>query len=356
MIEIKNLHKTFNEKNLTVNAVDNVSLTINDGEIFGIIGYSGAGKSTFVRCINFLEIPDSGSISITGFRTIDIENGKLYFTENDKKTVVKNSDLLSLRKQIGMIFQHFNLLERSTVFDNVAYPLKYRGLSKSVIRDKVKKLLELVSLSDKIDSYPSQLSGGQKQRVAIARALANEPKILLCDEATSALDPEATESILKLLKDLNEKLGLTIVLITHEMAVIKSICEKVAVIEEGKVVEVGPVYDIFEKPKENITKKFVNSSTVIGNIQKLLDSKLIKLDENHKLLKLVFGRECVTEALISETARKFNVNLSIVLANIDLIQDMLLGNTIVVISGDKENVESAIEFLKSSGVIVEVIK
>ena len=356
MIEIKNLHKTFNSKDLSVNAVDDVSLTINDGEIFGIIGYSGAGKSTLVRCINFLEIPDSGSISITGFKTIDIENGKLYFNEDGKKTSVKNSDLRFLRKQIGMIFQHFNLLERSTVFDNVAYPLKYNGLSKSEIKNKVKNLLELVSLSDKIDSYPSQLSGGQKQRVAIARALANDPKILLCDEATSALDPEATESILKLLKELNKKLGLTIVLITHEMAVIKSICDKVAVIENGRVVEKGEVYDIFEKPKENITKKFVNASTVIGNMQKLIDSNLINIDGNHKLMKLVFGRECVTNALISETSRKFNVNLSIVLANIDLIQDMLLGNTIVVINGDSENVESAIDYLKSSGVIVEVIK
>lgn len=356
MIVIKNIHKTFATSDLTVNAVDNVSLKIEDGEIYGVIGYSGAGKSTLVRCINFLEVPDSGSIEISGFGTISAESQNLYYIHDGKKVKAGDSQLRALRRQIGMIFQHFNLLDRCTVFENVAYSLKYTGKSKAEITEKVKNLLKLVSLEDKIDSYPCQLSGGQKQRVAIARALANDPKILLCDEATSALDPEATESILNLLKELNKKLGLTIILITHEMAVIRSICDKVAVIENGRVVEEGNVYDIFAHPKEKITKRFVNTSSGLGNITKLIHSSLVETSGYSKLLKLVFEKDCVGDAIISETSRKFNVNLSIVLANVDLIQGTPLGGMIVVMSGEEGDVEKAIEYLESCNVKVEVVE
>ena len=225
MIEIKNLNKTYHLKSGDVEAAKNVSLTIEDGEIYGIIGYSGAGKSTLVRCINLLEVPDSGEITVNGVRLTRMENTP----KGEVLKRVSDKELNKARHGIGMIFQHFNLLDRSTVFDNIAYPLKYSGKSRQEIRERVHELLELVDLKDKENVYPSQLSGGQKQRVAIARALANNPGVLLSDEATSALDPEATESILNLLKKLNKQLGLTIVLITHEMTVIKTICSKVAV-------------------------------------------------------------------------------------------------------------------------------
>ena len=228
MIRIENYNKTFNLKSGNVRALENVSLEVADGEKYGVIGYSGSGKSTLVRCINFLEIPDSVRITISDFGSINIKDGKLF---KDCK-LLHERDLKDLRKGIGMIFQHFNLLDRSTVFENVAFSLKYSGLSKHEISEKVFELLDLVGLTDKADVYPSQLSGGQKQRVAIARALVNNPKILLSDEATSALDPDATESILNLLNELNRKLGLTIIIITHEMSVIKAVCNRVAVMEE----------------------------------------------------------------------------------------------------------------------------
>lgn len=357
MIEIKNLHKTFTSKELSVNAVDDVSLSINDGEIYGVIGYSGAGKSTLVRCINFLEVPDNGSVTVSNFGSILAQDGQLFYLQGDKKVKASDKQLRQLRRQIGMIFQHFNLLDRCTVFENIAYPLKYTGKSKEEIKKKVKSLLELVSLEDKIDSYPSQLSGGQKQRVAIARALANDPKILLCDEATSALDPEATESILKLLQELNKKLNLTIILITHEMAVIKTICQKVAVIEEGKVVEEGNVYDIFAHPKKDITKKFVSTSSGLGDIYKLIDSNsdIVNTDDKSKLMKLTFEKDCVGDALISEASRKFNVNFNIVLANVDLIGDTPLGEMIVIVKGEKKDVESALQYFEKCNVKVKEV-
>ena len=219
MIEVRNLKKTYHLKSGDVTALDGVSLSIEDGSVYGVIGYSGAGKSSLVRCLNLLEIPDEGSITMGEYRDIEIRSGEPWYQGRRMDTRRQNE----MRRGIGMIFQHFNLLERSTVFDNIAYPLKYTGRSREEIRDRVFELLELVDLMDKVDVFPSQLSGGQKQRVAIARALAANPKILLSDEATSALDPDATESILNLLKDLNRKLGITIVIITHEMAVIRQI-------------------------------------------------------------------------------------------------------------------------------------
>lgn len=346
MIEIKDLNKTYHLKTGDVEAIKNVSLKINDGEIYGVIGYSGAGKSSLVRCLNLLEVPDSGSITVNDQKLTWIENGEFQrLSDHELKTV---------RKGIGMIFQHFNLLDRSTVFDNVAYPLKYCGKKKEKINARVRELLELVGLTDKIDVYPSQLSGGQKQRVAIARALANNPKVLLSDEATSALDPEATESILNLLKDLNKKLNLTIVLITHEMAVIKSICHKVAVMEKGRVVEEGLVYDIFSNPQADITKKFIASQSSLSKITKLLeeDSSLVQTGENGRLIRLQFEGQSTGKAAVSDISRRFGVNVNIVLANIDILQAGALGNLIVVINGEAKAIEDAIAYLNEHKVKV----
>lgn len=345
MINIEYLDKTYHLKNADVHAVDDVSLHIESGQIYGVIGYSGAGKSTLVRCLNFLEIPDSGSIEIEGFGKVSANQGSLDISQ--KK-------LRELRRSIGMIFQHFNLLDRSTVFDNVAYPLKYTGLSKKEIETRVDELLDLVDLADKKYVYPSQLSGGQKQRVAIARALSNNPKVLLSDEATSALDPDATESILKLLRDLNKRLGITIILITHEMSVIKSIANRVAVMENGKVVEEGDIYDIFANPKKEITKKFINSASALSNITKLIENKTI-IPTDSKLVKLTFTRDSVGSATISKISREYNVDVNIMLANVDVVNADALGGIIASIEGAKENVQRAIDFLHESNVKVEVI-
>ncbi len=348
MIKIENYNKTFHLKSGDVNALKSVSLDIKEGEKYGVIGYSGAGKSTLVRCINFLEVPDDGKITI-GDITIEIRSGILY---KDGKRL-SEKELNALRKSIGMIFQHFNLLDRSTVYDNIAYPLKYTGMSKEDISKKVFDMLDLVGLRDKVDVYPSQLSGGQKQRVAIARALVNSPKILLSDEATSALDPDATESILNLLNDLNRKLGLTIIIITHEMSVIKTVCDKVAVMENGEVVEEGDVYGIFTDPKQPITRKFVNSTSSMGKVEELIRTghKAVKTDKD-PIYKLTFFKDAYVP-LISDISRRFNVDCNIVLANVETIGEFGLGAMIVKITGDR--VAEAIKYLENSNVRVEVV-
>lgn len=352
MIEIKNYNKTFHLKGLEVEALRDVSLKIEDGEVYGVIGYSGAGKSTLVRCINFLEVPDSGSMEINGNK-IDIKDGVLY--RDGVRLSVR--ELNKMRKGIGMIFQHFNLLDRSTVFDNIAYPLKYQGLSKDEISKRVYEMLDLVSLREKVNAYPSQLSGGQKQRVAIARALVNNPKILLSDEATSALDPEATESILNLLAELNKKLGLTVIIITHEMSVIKTICSKVAVMEDGRVVEEGNVYDIFSSPNAPITKKFVSSTSSLSKVDKLIkaNSAVVATKGNERLYKLTFKKD-VDEPVISEISRRFNIDCSIVLANVEVIGNDALGAMIVKISGEEGNIESAVKYITDHNVLLEEVR
>ena len=354
MIEINHLNKVYHLKTGDVNAVNDVTLSIADGEIYGVIGYSGAGKSTLVRCINLLEVPDSGTLTVGSNAPIEIKGGQL--TQNGTRMTEKSQN--QLRRGIGMIFQHFNLLDRSTVFDNIAYPLKHTGMKKNEIRARVVELLELVGLTDKMDVYPSQLSGGQKQRVAIARALANNPKVLLSDEATSALDPDATEAILNLLKDLNRKLGLTIVLITHEMAVIKAIANRVAVMENGAVVEEGSVYDIFSHPKQNITRRFVNSASALSKVDKLIESgsNLVEVKDGQKLVRLTFSRNCVGESLISAVSRLYDVNLNIVLANVEILEGAPLGGMIAIIDGDPENIEGALQFLRDGRVDVDVLR
>ena len=345
MIRIEHLCKTYHLKTGDVTALDDVSLTIEDGDVYGVIGYSGAGKSTLVRCLNLLEKPDSGSVTVGDARLVRTENGQTVF--------MPEKEVNRVRKGIGMIFQHFNLLDRSTVFENVAYPLKYTGLSKEEIRERVLEMLDLVDLRDKEKVYPSQLSGGQKQRVAIARALAGRPKVLLSDEATSALDPDATDSILELLDKLNRQLGLTIVLITHEMSVIKAICNKVAVLEDGKVVEEGNAYEVFASPKAPITRKFISSASALGKLEPLSRSGLLETDGG-TLVILTFGKDCVGDALISVISRKFNVSVNIALANIDRLREGALGRLACVIKGEDEAVEAALQFLKDNKVGVEV--
>lgn len=357
MIEIKDLNKTFHLKNSDVEAVKNVSLSIHKGEIYGVIGYSGAGKSTLVRCLNLLEIPDSGEMRISD-TAITFREGTPYRADKDGLRRMSQGEQNRMRRGIGMIFQHFNLLDRSTVFENVAYPLRYVGMSQKEIKSRVLKMLELVGLTDKIDVYPSQLSGGQKQRVAIARALANNPAILLSDEATSALDPDATESILNLLKELNAQLGLTIILITHEMAVIKSVCQRVAVMENGRVVEEGSVYDIFSQPHAPITRRFVESATSLNKLDRLLsiNSPLVRTKQGEKLIRLTFSNDSVGEHIISSVARQHNVDLNIVLANVEVLQDSTLGGMIAILGGEADNIEAALKYLNDHHVKTEVIE
>lgn len=344
MIKLEHIVKTFqgSSEQGTVDAVRDVSLTIEDGEIFGIIGFSGAGKSTLVRCINLLTRPTSGKVTIAGKDMLGLTPGEL------RKS----------RKKIGMIFQHFNLMPSRTVFGNVAYPLKGSGLSKQEIAGRVRELLELVEITEKENVYPSQLSGGQKQRVAIARALANDPKILLCDEATSALDPQTTASILQLLKSLSKKLGITVVVITHEMEVVKSICQRVAVMEDGKVVELGDVFDIFAKPKEAITRDFIKTASKLSKIDKLLeqDSPFLQMQSGDKLVRLTYIQKDVSEPLISELSRKFDLEVNIILADVEIVGDAPIGGTVVIFHGEHEQIETALQYLEEKNIGVEVLR
>ncbi|GEN54293.1 methionine ABC transporter ATP-binding protein [Halobacillus faecis] len=337
MITIKGLSKIFHTKDQDVRAVDDLSLNINKGEIYGVIGYSGAGKSTFIRLLNRLEDPTEGSILVNDQELTSLSKGKLRLA----------------RQEIGMIFQHFNLLWSRTVHDNIAFPLEIAGVPKAERQKRVDELIDLVGLKGRGGSYPSQLSGGQKQRVGIARALANNPKVLLCDEATSALDPETTDSILDLLVDINEKLGLTIVLITHEMHVIRKICHQVAVMEEGKVVEQGEVLDVFLHPKKPVTKKFVDQ--VMGDPEKETSLQLIK--DNYRsgeIIRLHFVGESTNQALISDLSRKFEVDVNILHGKITQTQKGAYGTMFVQFDGDQTEVQRAIEYIESTSVEVEV--
>lgn len=342
MITLEHVSKTFTTKSGYVHAVRDVSLQINEGEIYGIIGFSGAGKSTLVRCINLLERPEAGNVTVDGRELLKLDA----------------SQLRESRKKIGMIFQHFNLMRLRTVAQNVAFPLKKSGLSKEEIARKVKELLELVDLSEKANVYPSQLSGGQKQRVAIARALANDPKVLLCDEATSALDPQTTHSILKLIKDINQKLNLTVVLITHEMGVVKEICDRVAVMEDGRVVEEGSIVDIFTHPQAKMTKSFIASTSTTDRIYDLIEEghALTELGEDEVIVSLKYDASNATQALISEISRTYDVDCNIIFGNIEVVKDTPIGTLIVVLKGDPEKRKAAFDCIKRHGVETEVIK
>ena len=331
MISIEKVNKIYSNG---FHAVKDVDLEIKKGDIFGIIGLSGAGKSSLIRLLNRLEEPTSGKI----------------FIDNVDITSLSKSELLEKRKKIGMIFQHFNLLSSRTVGENVAFALEIAKWDKGKINDRVKDLLELVELSDKADYYPDQLSGGQKQRVAIARALANNPDILLSDEATSALDPKTTKAILELIKNIQKKLGLTVVMITHQMEVIKEICNKVAVMSGGKIVECGGVHHIFSNPQSDITKELISylPST---------DEKGIEIMQ-HKgryILKLKFLGIIAQDPIISQAVRKFDIDLSIIGGSIDNLSTMQVGHLYVELMGDMEKQKEAINWFEESGVFVEVI-
>ena len=340
MVVLKDVSKTFKGAVRVVEAVRNVSLEVAEKEIMGIIGHSGAGKSTLVRCINLLERPDAGRVIVDGRELTPMGEGELRHE----------------RRMMGMIFQHFNLMKSRTVFENIAYPLR-GSMKKEQISGRILELLELVDMSDKRDAYPSQLSGGQKQRVAIARALANHPKVLLCDEATSALDPQTTKSILKLLRSLNETLGLTIVIITHEMGVIKEICDRVAVMEQGRIVEEGDVFSVFSAPRQNITKEFISTTSNLSRVHDLIEEKssMIKLSEGELLIKLMYVTRNVSEPILSRTSQLFNVEFNILFADIEVIRDAPLGGIIAVLSGGRDKAEEAISYLKEKNVQVEVI-
>ncbi|MBS4190659.1 methionine ABC transporter ATP-binding protein [Bacillus sp. FJAT-49705] len=338
MISIKNVQKIFSSKHGQVKAVDEVNLEINEGEIFGVIGYSGAGKSTLIRMLNGLEIPSSGTVVVA----------------NNEVSHIKGKSLRKARQEISMIFQHFNLLWSRTVRQNIAFPLEIADVPKGERLKRVDELIKLVGLEGREDAYPSQLSGGQKQRVGIARALANNPKVLLCDEATSALDPETTNSILELLVDINERLGLTIVLITHEMHVIRKICHRVAVMENGKVVEMGPVMEVFKNPKAQITKRFVHQVTESEETKETIQQILESYPQG-QIVQLSFVGDAVEQPLMTNLIRDFNITVNILHGNISHTQTGSYGTLFIHLDGDESEITRAIDFIHSKQVGVEVI-
>ncbi|WP_318514376.1 methionine ABC transporter ATP-binding protein MetN [Photobacterium leiognathi] len=340
MIEIKQLNKVFYQGDKAINALSDINLTIQQGTIFGVIGSSGAGKSTLIRCVNLLERPSNGQVIVDG---VDL-------------TTLSNQKLTLARRKIGMIFQHFNLLSSRTVFENVALPLELANTDKATIKAKVTELLALVGLEDKHLSYPSNLSGGQKQRVAIARALASDPKVLLCDEATSALDPATTHSILELLQEINRKLNLTILLITHEMDVVKRICSEVAIIGGGKLVEQGSVGDIFSHPKTELAKDFIRSTldlSIPADYQARMTPT--QVENSFPLIRLEFTGASVDAPLISQVTRKFNLDISILSSDMDYAGGVKFGLMLAEFFGDHTAVNDAIDFLRQNKVNVEVL-
>ena len=306
-----------------------------------IYGPNGAGKSTLVRCINLLEKPTDGKV----------------FVDDAEITALSGKELRKARKKIGMIFQHFNLLASRTVYDNIAFPLEIQGLSKSEIDKRVRPLLELVQLESRANYYPSQLSGGQKQRVGIARALASNPKVLLCDEATSALDPQTTKSILHLLQDINKKMNLTIVLITHQMEVVKTICDRVAVIESGDIIEEGPMIDVFTNPQHPTTKEFTKSviNAELPDIVKQMKLSDTYTEGSKLLVRISFIGDSASEPIISGMVKHFDVDVSIISGNTDQLKDVLFGTLLIEISGNRERIKNALEYLHQQHLKTEVI-
>lgn len=333
MIELKNVRKSFFSNKKEITAVDGVNMTINAGEIHGVIGYSGAGKSTLIRCVNLLETPTEGEVIINGQNLLKLSS----------------SELREVRSKVGMIFQHFNLLKTVTVYDNIAIPLKLSGVPKSELKERVEKYLKIVGLEDRASNYPSQLSGGQKQRVAIARALSLEPTILLSDEATSALDPETTESILDLLLKINRELGITILLITHEMNVIQKICDHVYVMENGSVVEQGTTIDLFTSPQHSTTQKFLNTISQ----RQLSDSLVESLNVTGAVTRLTFVGAATGKPALAEVSKKFSVTPNILTANIIELKNGIVGNIVVHLEGDKNAILDALKYLEQSGIRIE---
>ncbi|MFZ4212548.1 methionine ABC transporter ATP-binding protein MetN [Pantoea endophytica] len=340
MIKLENITKVFQQGSRAIQALSNVSLHVPAGQIYGVIGSSGAGKSTLIRCVNLLERPTSGRVLVDGQELTTLSSGQLTLA----------------RRQIGMIFQHFNLMNSRTVSGNVALPLELGNLSREQIKKRVSELLDLVGLSDKHDSWPANLSGGQKQRVAIARALASNPKVLLCDEATSALDPATTRSILELLKDINRRLGITILLITHEMDVVKRICDQVAVISNGELIERDSVSEVFSHPKTPLAQQFIQSTLhldIPDDYQQRMAPQ--PTADSVPLLRLEFTGKSVDAPLLSESARRFNVNNNIISAQMDYAGGVKFGIMLAEMDGSETDTQAAIAWLKENHVKVEVL-
>lgn len=336
LIELKDLCKDFTQDDLVIHALNNINLSIEENDIYGIIGMSGAGKSTLVRCLNYLEKPTSGTVIIDG----------------EKLGSLTEKQLRDKRGSIAMIFQHFNLLMQKTVIDNVMFPLKLRGVKKSEAKAKALEYLKTVGLEDKAKAYPAQLSGGQKQRVAIARALACDPKILLCDEATSALDPQTTESILSLLKEINKNTGITIVIITHQMSVVETICNKVAIIDNGDLVEAGYVTDVFSNPKSNAAKRLIFG----GSEEEMLSVKHVdKIPEKGKTVRIVFSENSSFEPVVADLILQFNVPVNILYANTRDVGGIAKGDMVITLPEDKHLQIDMIEFLKNKGLDVQEV-
>ncbi|MED3549762.1 methionine ABC transporter ATP-binding protein [Cytobacillus praedii] len=339
MIEFQNLKKVYNSGGQQVAALNGIDLTINKGEIFGVIGFSGAGKSSLIRCVNWLEQPTSGRVIVDGY---DL-------------TVLSAKEIREVKRNIGMVFQHFNLLNSKTVFANVAMPLILAKVPKEEIKKRVNELLEFVGLSDKANNYPDQLSGGQKQRIGIARALATKPSILLCDEATSALDPQTTSSILELLKKINREYNITILIITHEMAVIREICDRVAVIEAGKIIEEGTVFNVFSSPKTVTARNFVSS---VMNDQ-IPDSIRKIVEENaglQRIFRINFIGNSAGQPLLSQLAKKFDIHINVLFGNITELQGTPFGNLIVEFQGAESEINRALMFISQEKVTVKEVK
>ena len=347
IIKLDHIDITFHQKKRTIEAVKGVTVHINQGDIYGIVGYSGAGKSTLVRVINLLQTPTKGKITVD--QDVIFENG-------EKR--LSSQELRKKRHEIGMIFQHFNLMSQKTARQNVAFALRHSNLSAAQKERKVTELLELVGLTDRAENYPSQLSGGQKQRVAIARALANDPKILISDEATSALDPKTTKQILALLQDLNKKLGLTVVMITHEMQIVKDICNRVAVMQEGSLIEEGSVLDIFSNPREDLTKDFIKTATGIEEaLIKIKQQEIVKnLPANAALVQLKYAGKTTDEPILNNLYKKYQVTANILYGNIEILEKTPVGEMIVILEGAATNIDQALNDLKHSDLTVMVLK
>lgn len=338
IISFENLSKRYEKKGQTFVALDNVTFKVNKGDVYVLIGFSGAGKSTLLRMVNALETPTEGKVFVKG---VDL-------------TSLKESKLREIRKDIGMIFQEFNLLETKTVFDNIAIPLVLRHESKQKIKSRVEELLKFVGLEDKAKALPGELSGGQKQRVGIARALATEPEILLCDEATSALDPDTTESILNLLARVNKELNVTILFVTHTIRVVQKLCNKVAILEHGKLVENGSVIDIFSKPKSTIAKRFVET-VIPSKIPESIVAELKKYEANYKVIRIFFHAEHATDDVIWQINAKLGVHTNVMFASVTELQGRVLSIITLQLTGNEEDFKKVEDYINSHGIAFEEV-
>ena len=338
IISFENLSKRYEKQGQTFVALDNVTFKVNKGDVYGLIGFSGAGKSTLLRMVNALETPTDGKVFVKGIDLTSLKEGKLR----------------EVRKSIGMIFQEFNLLETKTVFDNIAIPLVLRHESKQNIKSRVEELLKFVGLEDKAKALPGELSGGQKQRVGIARALATEPEILLCDEATSALDPDTTESILNLLARVNKELNVTILFVTHTIRVVQKLCNKVAILEHGKLVENGSVIDIFSKPKSTIAKRFVET-VIPSKIPESIVAELKKYEANYKVIRIFFHAEHATDDVIWQINAKLGVHTNVMFASVTELQGRVLSIITLQLTGNEEDFKKVEDYINSHGIAFEEV-